>query len=201
MPFQSVPLAAKAVISYLCSGRTIVNVVNWRKPGGYDEAAIEALALIIDAAVGEFIRPVMVDDHSYTGTSVRGIENEFDYTADASIEAGLGGINATTTSNQVSKVITVLTGLTGRSARGRIYTPPVPSTWRATGILLDSTSANLLLDAWVDVSDEVYTSTGWELAVVQRYSNGTLLSEGVARTAVSLALKDLRMDTQRRRLG
>lgn len=202
MAFQSVPETAEAVLSMGLQGIIVSNTFYFRKPGGYDQGDVDALAVLVDSWAELDYAALLSNQLSYFGCNVRGLESEIDLEAVSTAGATTGGVVAAPLPANVAYCVKRLSGFTGRSARGRIYIPGIPIT------ALDATNENLVVTSYRDNCitqlNELSPSAiaeGWIEVIVSRFNGGAKRATGVTFTVQEYAVSDLRVDSQRGRLG
>lgn len=202
MAFQSVPNCAIASIRLAGNSTVGVMTPTFTKVGGdYTQGDIDVLAATIDSWMASHALAEVSDGWAYTGTTVRGLENENDYIAVADDNAGQGELASPPTPSQVSFVVKFTTGLTGRSARGRAYWCGLAQSQLDTNEnLLKLVSANQIRAAWEDLGGLVLP-TGWTHVVVSRQTAGAKRPVGIFFPVTGYSYTDRRVDTQRGRLG
>lgn len=199
MPFQPAPDCAEAVIHGSYGGKPIANVLNFKLPGGYNQANIDQLANVMDVAIGDHYRPIFNSGVTYNSVVVRGLAAIIDLTASSNFTAGAGGVVGASLPANVSLVATLRTGFTGRSARGRFYCWPLTgsqlvstNTFAASvGVDLDSFLTTVLTDAF---------AIGWNLVVLSRRTLNTVRPTAIATTVTEIDIRNLTVDSQRGRL-
>lgn len=199
MAFQSVPESAEVVIRCTIGTKPVVNTLNFRRPGGYEQADLDDLVTAVDDAVGEYYLPLLHDQVSYVETTARGLESLNDLQAAEQLSAGAGTHGSSPLPNHASLCVKLGTGFTGRSARGRFYTLPASQTALASPAAYTSTYRNAVV-AMVNQLIGAGTSAGWVMGVVSRVVNGEPLEVAVIREIVSVTTTNLLMDHQSRRL-
>jgi len=199
MAFQSAPNCAEAVINVACGGVNLANVLNFRKLDGYDQTDIDNLAEAVDAAVGADYLDILASACSYSGTLVRGLQDELDLSTFDNTSAGAGALTDGPLPNNVTLCATLRTGLTGRSARGRFYMLPSvvtqlasPNTFSSgVGSNLANFLDNLIVAALV---------FDWQLVVLSRFNAGVKRGTAIANRVTSIEVRNLTTDSQRGRL-
>jgi len=177
------------------------NVLQAFKATQYVLADLQALADAVDIAVDASWLPIQTLDTSYIRTTVRGLEFENDEEVTADANAGVGQALATGMPNQVTFAIKKQSGLTGRSARGRVY-------WIGLTRDMLQVDENKLkiadsdaVEAAVDAMRAAITATVWQAVIVSRFFEGAKRPTGIVKNWISSDAVDIRVDTQRPRLG
>lgn len=199
MPFQRVPDTVEVVIEGEVFGEECVNTHYAQKDGGYVLADITALAADVDAWVAESWLPQMPSTYQYNQTVVRGLDAEIDLQATNDDNAGVGGLTASTKSNNASLAVARRSGLTGRGARGRIYLPP-PSPDSMTDDNHVSAAFATAIEGALDALSTVVGDAGFVPVIVHRVAAGVPLTEAVVFTLLEWVVVDLVIDSMRRRL-
>jgi len=200
MAFQRVPETAEAVLSIGSQGIIMTNTFYFRKTGGYGQVDIDDLAAAVDGWVGAHYRARLSAEATYFGTNVRGLDQVNDLTAVNTTSAGIGGVVGEILPLNVSFAIKRLSGLTGRSARGRIFVPGIPtSQLDANENFVLATYADGNVDALNELKIDAALA-GWQEVIVSRFENNVKRPLGVLFVVVNYAYTDLIVDTQRGRL-
>ena len=201
MAFIPCPLGLEITYKYLVEGQAVCNVTHHAQTILRDEAGISALA---DTALGLFGASVALHNSilvSSIGVKVRqlneadGIQVEQDFITPVDGTAETGA-NAPT---NVALVLTVRTARIGRSYRGRMYLPGVLTSGSGVNFA-DVTWANALAAAWVGHFTALDASEGLTHCVMSKSNGKVARSVAVLTPVTSVSLRDLRVDTQRRRL-
>lgn len=200
MAFQSVPNAAEAIISFDHTSVTVSISLYAVRVGGYTATELAQLANAVDLWVGTELRPVLCVQTNYLQTEVRGLEFLNDSTVIDTTSSGVGGISGNNLPNNCAFVVKRLSGLTGRSARGRVYLPGIPSTrLQSNENLVDPTWANGVRAAFNAING-YYAGLGWQDCIVSRYTNGLTRPTGVTFAVTQWTYTDVRVDSRRDRL-
>lgn len=200
MPFQSAPDTAEAVINYTQGGQPIVNRINFEHTGGYNQAAIDLLALVVDAAVDAYLMPLIVSSMTYLFTKVRGLESAIDLEATNATNTGAGAASGASQPQQASYVVKLGTGATGRSARGRFYMPGLAASALNSARTVTTTYSNGAVDALADLIADA-AAAGWDAVITSRQQGGVVLGTALNRVITDVIASNLNIDTQRRRVG
>jgi hypothetical protein len=199
MTFQSAPDCAEAVIQATYGGVNIANVLNFKKTGGYDQDAIDALAELVDAAVGDAYLPICNSQVGYTSTLVRGLTESVDLTASRSTNAGSGALTSNPLPANVTLCATLKTGFTGRSARGRFYAFPTAQGQLASADAFISDYGDGLIAFLQEVKDNAFLAD-WKLIVLSRSNGGARRGTAIGTNVSAVVLRNLLSDSQRHRL-
>ncbi|KKK92037.1 hypothetical protein LCGC14_2706930 [marine sediment metagenome] len=201
MAFQAVLNTADIVITYQQNSRQINNILQAFLPTKYDLGDLKLLADAVDVSVAANWLPVQTLDCSYLRTTVRGLEFENDQEATADANAGVGGSVNTGLPNQVTFSIKKQSGLTGRSARGRVYWIGLTRAQLQTDenklIIVESD----VIESKVDAMRAAISATIWQAVIVSRFKDNVKRPTGVVKNWISSEAVDIRVDTQRPRLG
>jgi len=200
MAYQPVEDTAEIVIQATVNGVPVNNTFYARKPGGYTEGELAALAGAVSTHWGTNMRPLCSSAYVYVGCSVRGLANENDFQATSVAGAGVGAVAASPYPNNVAIAIKRSSGLTGRSARGRVYIGGIPVT-------VSQTDENFLTQGHVDNVEAVLNGIrtviavlGWIEVILSRYVDGLKREAGLTFAVTNYQATDLRVDTRRDRL-
>lgn len=201
MAFQSVPETCQIFTAFNSNGERWGNTHYASKVGGYDEAALQAVADAVDEWVGTELLPNMSADTNYLGTVVRGLENEEDFEVTSVVNIGVGGQTGATLPNNVAFVAKRLSGLTGRSARGRVYLGGMRSGNLTAADQNQFGAATIItfLNALGTLATYL-TGEDWIEVIVSRFTSGLKRAFGVTHAVTEWSYTDAQVDTQRGRL-
>ena len=199
MAFQSVPETAQ--ITVVCSptaGKDAVMTFYARKSGGYNLAALQALATTVDGWGATPFRPTISNAWTYLRTEVRGLEFENDQVAESNAGTGVGGLASPRLPSNVTLAVKRASGLTGRSARGRVY-------WigLGEGDVANDEVLQVRVDAIVSALNNLHAAiilTAWENVVVSRRNAGVVRPVGVTFPFGGWSVTNNMTDSQRGRL-
>lgn len=202
MAFQPVLETTEIDIIYTLNGITVQNVLYARKPGGYLQADLVALAAQIDIQVAGTWLAQQPPEASYVRTEVRGLAVPNDLTASDNTSAGPGIHSGSALPNNVTFSVKKESGLTGRAARGRTYWIGIPDNVRV------ASDENQLSAAYVTAVVAAVDSqrvgivalAGWDPVLVSRFLDGVARTFGLTFPWISSVNIDTRVDTQRGRL-
>lgn len=202
MPFQPVPGTAELVAHYTYFGAEWINTFYAFKSGSWSDVDLQAVVNATAASLVANLKPLLANGITYNGVTARGLRSEFDVYASNVVGAGIGGIAQNVAAAQVSYCVTRFSALTGRSARGRIYLPS-PTTGQ-----LDTNNHNLVTSAYsaavlVALNDLIadQNAIDWQPVIVSRQQGGVVLATAETFEQTGWRVRDLRLDTQRRRLN
>jgi len=201
MAFQSVPETAEAVIQMGLQNRIVSNTFYFRKVGGYDQGDIDALAVLVDSWAELDYMELLSNQVAYFGTNVRGLEELNDLESTSTAGASTGAVVQNPNPANVSFCVSRRSGLTGRSARGRVYIPGVPVTALDTNENFVTTSYRDNAVAQLNELSPSAIAEGWTEVIVSRFSNKVKREQGVTFIITEYLATDLRIDSQRGRLG
>jgi len=109
-----------------------------------------------------------------------------------------GGVAQPSVPNATAWAVKRLTASRGRSGRGRVFVPAIPTTSRVGTNGLSSSFANAIVTAMNLLGTDLSTA-GFQPVVVSRFHNHLPRVAGIALPITSWAYSDLVLDTQRRR--
>lgn len=198
MPFQSVPGGIQCEILFRLAGQTVQNVLHFEAPLPPTLEDLEGVAGFVDSWVqANYIGPLS-GAITYNGLTVKSLVNQFDFIYEFPvIPPVVGGGGGGVMPNEVALCMSLRSGLTGRSTRGRVYVPGIPSTV-VTGNVINSTFTSAMLTAW-NALIPLATSAGFPWCVLSRETNNTVRTTGVLFEITSVILVDDIVDSQRRR--
>lgn len=165
----------------------------------------------LDNIVNDFITELAVpltallsEDYTHEYVAARGLTVENDVQRLILGGIGSGGIASQSLPANVAFSIGRYSGFTGRSARGRVYIPAIPSSYIDTSSAgtnsLTSTAANALKNAVDDWRSYVAGLASWTPVIISRYANGAAREEAVTYEWIATQWWTLKVSTQRGRL-
>lgn len=178
----------------------MVNRLTFAYPGGYDQAAIDALANIMDGSVNAYWKAQICSATTYVNTTVKGLTDPIDLFAVDNSNTGACTATGNEQPNNVTWAIRFTTGAIGRSARGRMYVVGLPAN------RIDAATQSILTtyaDNWVTALESTQTaaaSIGWSHCIVSRFHDKVKRATGVYRVVTGVGYHDLVLDSQRGRL-
>lgn len=199
MAFQRVPQSAEADVIIAQPGVPVTQLTFvFRHPGGYGQAALDALANAVDGWGGIVLRPIISSECAYVRTEVRGLDAENDLVAQANAGAGSGALAGAALPANVAFAVRRTSGLTGRSARGRVYFTGLTEV-DVAGQELSQARA----DSIVAALENLRTSASiiqWIEVIASRFHNKVKRTEAVTFDVIGHSYFDRVVDSQRGRL-
>lgn len=197
--FIPAPESVRARMIYNTLGGVAMNVLHFRKDGGWNTDSMNLLAAELKAWYHNDLRTVVNDQTALVLIEVTDISVEdgpqVSYTT-ALPEAG--AVNNPALPSNVTLAIKFLTGNAGRSYRGRAYQIGLYET-AVVGDSVGSTYLGDSIDAWNALLEGEFETEGLHLAIVS-YCNNKAWRAEAAVTDVTSITADSTVDTQRRRL-
>lgn len=200
MAFQSVPNGAEVTLVFTQNNENLTLTLHAIKSTGYDLADITALAASVDFSVNSRLLPQIVTECTYLRTEVRGLELINDDFAEDNTNTGPGLKIGPGLPNNVTLSVKKSSGLTGRSARGRVYFPGIPSSALSP---IENVFDSLDVDAIVTAVDNLRGDMivgGWIPVILSRITEGVERPFGVGFDWLTTSAVNIFVDSQRRRL-
>lgn len=161
---------------------------------------LEALAGACQSAWADNIMPNVSAAVLFYAVGASGLNVENDIFVFNNIEPAVaGGQSSTSLPNDTAFAVTTTTGLRGRGYTGRLYIPGLVSSQRSDANHLEDGVANSLVDGITAVR-LAGLGLGWTPVLVHSQANNVLLNPKTTTPIVGEEFKDLRLDTQVRRL-
>jgi len=198
MPFQAVPDCAIAdVLSFV--GTTAVEMTfHGQKPGGYTAVDILNLANAVSTWFSSTLLQRLSVNLVYVRTEVRGLASQNDFFDLSTLGAGVGGVVSPALPNTVAFVVKRSSAFTGRSARGRVYIPGIP-----TGVVNGVNGVTTLFadNVTSDLSALIaaMSAVSWTHVIVSRFTNGAPRPTGIAYAVEAYSYVDALLDNRRDR--
>lgn len=152
--------------------------------------------VVLDWIVGE-LSPATSNFISFDKLTVTDISTEFGQQLVIST-LGTGSVASGPDAGNVTIAVTKRTGLVGRSRRGRVYHYGVPTTWTAQNYLVAPGTTNIPA-CWNQLLVDMAAVVGG-LAVLSRWEDGVLRTEGLLTPITTFGLSDNVLDSMRTRL-
>ena len=130
---------------------------------------------------------------------MRGLTNENDIVVTDGTSAGAGGLTGSDQAPQVSFALKRASAFTGRSARGRVFMPPM----LASQLSDNRTVSTAYADAVTAAHNTLVTATlgaDWVHVIISRETGGVQRAAAVGFDVVAYSYTDRVVDTQRRRI-
>lgn len=199
MPFQPVPDTCRVELRYTWNLQQCMNTLYFKNPLGWSVAALQVLCQEIADVWSASWKAQQAATVTLRELVATQLESEIDNQYTLLMPIGSVGTAGTPSlPNNVSFCVSFRTGLTGRSARGRNYFVGL-----VEGAVVDSTVNSASINAIVAGYQQVLAlneTLSQEWVIVQRYSEGNLLPQGITRAVNSIVVVDAVVDSQRRRL-
>lgn len=200
MDYIPVPNCAQLEFVYSFAGQTCENVLHYTKDDAWDVVTLTALA---DAAIAEWIasiKPVMTNLLSLTSVIATDLASQ----SGASITRA-GGLpsagtqTGTALPNNCALVVTKRTVMRGRSFRGRIYHPGLP-TPQTSGNTVTGAFVTSIVNGWNALTAIAMPGPiVAQMVVVSKFHEGNPRLLGITTPVVNVT-SDGVIDSQRRRL-
>lgn len=160
---------------------------------------MDTLAGAVDGWFNTDLLPYTGNNVEYQGVGVRdlGIEDGFETFLSEPLEGTAAGIALPA---NCAGVMTKYTGVMGRSNRGRSFVWGLQEAWRADQRFFATAAETQLNDSFDNLLGVVVTA-GWIAVVVSYFHDNAPRVSASIRPITSWIMRDLRIDTQRRRLG
>lgn len=199
MPFIPAVDCVEVVLNWVADdGTQWKNVLNFADGLNDDSAA--RCQIIADAAAAAFsgtVRTRVNQYHTLVDVRVTNIGLQDGPWAVASVGVAGSEVGNPLPSN-VALCLTAYTNKRGRSFRGRIYHGGLSEASVSINNVLEVPAANIAT-AWNDALNAMLAIDCY-YSIVSRYANGAARQEAVVTTVSDVVVRDLRVDTQRRRL-
>lgn len=204
-----IPNCAEVLVNYTQNGQRMSNVFHGAltAAGPINPNMGETIFSAIKAAAATTTWLTHVDPAcSIVGVTVKDLRAP----NNTAVESSSGGVPGTGTGSPLSQgsalCITGLTNQSGRGFRGRTYLPGLESASMTSARLVTQATADAGV-AYVGAINNAMTASGLPMVIAQRALNADPAPGGLpARNATTVPVtgfvaRDLRIDSQRRRLG
>lgn len=199
MAFVPVPNTVQVEAIYEWNGETVENVFYVESTAAWSESGISDILELIRDIIGQDLLPTLssaIQLVRLVGTLLTAVDS---ISVVLNVSPPMSGeVVAESLPNNVAYTITFLTAQRGRSFRGRNYVP---------GLTIDSVVSNNIVAGVRTALLAFYTnlraaivSSGYEMVVVSRISNGVERTTGVTTPITGFTTFDTTVDSQRRRL-
>jgi hypothetical protein len=201
MPFVPNATAVEVAIKQRYAGRNLNNVLHFDFGSIPTDVELAAFAELVANVWGTEVVPNTSNQLEHIGVRARSLTSEIAAQVEYDYPAPLTG-TATTYPLKANSalVLTLRTGRPGRSYRGRVYLAAVIP---AVGINNNANSewAELMRSSFAAFIGGVETVGGPNFCVYSRKANGDWRTTGVLTPVTLVALRDYKVDSQRRRTG
>lgn len=200
-PFVPNPNVLEVAVNQRLFNRPITNVLYWDLEYVPTAGDVHEVADAFANAWGEHMLPLLVDQLFTVGVRVRSLASQASPQVEYQYPVPLGGHKALGVMSANNAVcLTHRTGLPGRSYRGRTYISGVPSAG-LNGNYVAASWAEPLPGAFMGMVGSVTASVGGFHVVYSRRAGGAWRVTGLATPVIQTVLRNLKVDSQRRRSG
>lgn len=199
MAFVPTPYGVRVELVYSWETQIVENVLNYRGEEVPDATELRQIGLEAITKWLATIKDMQSIFVSLISVKVTSLETQF--SPGVEVTTGLpvtGSVNSVSVPNNVAVCVSLSTPLRGRSYRGRIYHPGLPTTM-VSGSTLTTGVVAAMIDAYTDWLTINTLNREYTLCVLSKTQNGTPRAQGVLTEVTSL-LVDPTVDSQRRRL-
>lgn len=172
MAIQLVPGGAQATLSYVQGGEVTANTLGWGKGTAWTAADCQTLANeIYSWAVADWM-PTLPISTILQHVEVKALDVEpFPLRINNNGSAQAGGLNLTSSPNNVTKTILFGAGYASRSARGGLRVPGLTET-EVNDNRVDQARLDTLVEALTSLTSASFSTTGARLQIISREHNG-----------------------------
>jgi hypothetical protein len=197
MTFIPTPNAARVVIQYHRGTEEFSNVLHFAKTD-FTSGDLDNLASAIDLWVGDTFMINITQDVTYDATTAYDIRTSTGEVRVLNDSATNGSAMGDVLPLNVALCITLYTASRGRSGRGRVYLAGLDEGHITDGYFTAS-ATQLGLD-YVNGIMGVALGVGWTLVIRSVQQDGVPLTTAVTRPVTTVAVRDNKVATQRRRV-
>ena len=200
MPFIPTPLGLEITLKQHVNSKDVVNVLHFAQAALRDEAAMITLADSVLALATDDLVPHYSGSWQLTGVRVRQLNDDAGIQVEVVPGSVVTGARATDIApNNVALVITKRSASAGRSARGRIFVTATELAASPSNLAL-STWASGQLTGWTAFFADLNAAENVVHSILSLHHNGAARTEGALFPVTGISLRNLRVDSQRRRL-
>lgn len=201
MAFIPTPNAARVVIGQQLFGQSVSNTLWFSKGSPFTLSELTDLATDVMTEWLAEMATHQGEALEYLQVQAYGMESETAPVATVPFPAGSQGLKTLTPSlpGNVALVVKFTTANRGRSGRGRIYLSGLTE-GDVDNNSISVTLANSLANALATIIGNVEVANGVDHCVVSQYTGGLARASGLIQEVTGMVV-NLRVDTQRRRLG
>jgi hypothetical protein len=182
-------------------GQEIINTLYFAlETGPITGTNLASLASTLDSWWSGYILPNLSQDYSYTGVEVVDLGAQNGAFAFNDLTSGSGEYAGPALPNNVAMVVTFVTAVRGRSFRGRNYVTAIPEAVVTANAITIAWAAPVAVGYGELLPAGAASPTPFVWVVVSRFAGGSPRPEGIFTPVVDATLRDLTVDSQRRRL-
>jgi hypothetical protein len=199
MGFVPVPNGVRVSIEFILDGLTVVITLSFLGQQPADAAKLVQLAQAVEGWIATDLSSLLSEDISATTVKAQALDSESAPSIVWPISPPIAGEDpAEPLPANVALVTTFQTSKRGRSYRGRVYTPGLPSNALTNAYVFNGAGAAALSAVYAALST-VEAATEMTHVVISRRADGAPRTTGVA-TPITAYRTGVVPDTQRRRL-
>lgn len=200
MLFIANPHALQVTVIQELGSKAVVNVLHYDHGSLASADDLLAFAVAFDMNYATNVRPHTSNRLTYHGVRVRSLASPSSPQAEVTGPGtGAGGVNARYAPSSVALALTLRTSSVGRSYRGRIFVAAPSLSGEGTDYA-DAGWAASLLAGWQSLMSIEYPGGSKPMCVYSRYFDKEPRAAGILSPVTSIVLRNLRVDSQRRRL-
>lgn len=200
MAFIPVPNTVRSTIEMRLHGTQVVNTLHSRFATPADVAGLTAVNAELQSWWQAAVAPFLSVDLLLTGITSTDISSLNGPSVQTPVAEISGQRLFPALPGNVALCVTFRSANRGRSARGRNYVPGLCET-DVTGNTVTAAVGLGLASAYSQLPDLFGVGLGGAWVVASRYANGQPRAAGVTFEIISVDVRDLRVDSQRRRLN
>jgi hypothetical protein len=199
MAFIPTPNTARVDVLTDLDGQHCENTLWFHKRTGSPVVAdLVTLGGLVNAYWNTAMLVAQSIDCSFRGCVVTDQSSETAPAINAPFGPASGGVDTPSQPNSIALCVKFLTAGRGRSSRGRNYFFAIPVT-DVTANTFNSVYAAQVVAAYAAILSDPLT-IDWEWVVVSHFLNNTPRAAGLVQPILDVAITDLTVDNQRRRL-
>lgn len=199
MPFVPVPNVAEIAFIYSYAAVPCQNSLYARK-AGMTLTDLNNLASAMAVSWATNVMPLLNEDVSFPFVICRDLTTATSgIVLQALTPPATGGAGDGVGDNAEAFAVKLSTASRGRSFRGRIFIPGIPSTAKEDRNHVSADWAGLITAAVAQVVDDM-GGQGFEGVVVSRFTAGEPRTTGLGTTITGVSFTDTRVDHQRKRM-
>lgn len=200
MQFIGNPHAIEVALLWNVLGKPCTNVLHYDFGSIPTADELNGAGEVALSTFSDLVTGLFAQDSYATGVRVRSLLAADAPQVELMNSPPVRGLNsASTISNNVALCLTLRTALPGRSYRGRIFVPGMPSN-HVVGNYADGSYVASVVSAFNGFFSLTLADKTIPLCVYSRRHNGAWRTSGVLTPVTQLSARDNRLDTMRRRL-